>query len=138
MSKEYSVRDLNTMSQNLISEAVDLLFPNVENKHPEYFVSVGQVTSLFRELNKGKDEQGNYIIDKTTFARIFDEIVGMAYGVSFAQFLAEDEEAQCAWDDEQDCFIYWDKSKGLESAMPVLMHSYEEDFDEDFDEDFED
>ena len=140
MSEGYSVTDINSMSESLREEAINLLFPEIEDQYPEQFVSIGQIKSLFRDNNKGKDRQGNYVIDKSTFANIFDEIVGIAYGVSFARFLAADEDAQCAWDDEQECFIYWDKSKGVETAIPVVMDSGVKDFDddEDFDEDFDD
>lgn len=100
----YIVNDLTHLASSIRKNAA-MGIGDTENQDLDSFMSIGQVENVILE-NTDKDEDNNIIMDEDQYNSIFDEVTDWIINSGLAKLAAEDK-IQCAWDDEQNCMVFW-------------------------------
>lgn len=100
----YVVNDLTHLASSIRKNAA-MSVGDTENQDLDTFVSISQVASVILE-NTDKDEENNIIMDEDQYNTIFDEVTDWIINSGLSKLAAEDK-VQCAWDDEQNCMVFW-------------------------------
>ena len=108
MSDIYIVNDLTNLASSIRKNAA-MSIGDTENQDLDCFMSIGQVENVILE-NTDKDEDNNIIMDEDQYNSIFDEVTDWIINSGLAKLAAEDK-IQCAWDDEQNCMVFWHDKK---------------------------
>jgi hypothetical protein len=101
---KYIVNDLTHLASSIRKNAA-MNIGDTENQDLNTFVSIHQVESVILE-NTDKDEENNIIMDEDQYNTIFNEVSDWIINSGLSKLAAEDK-IQCAWDDEQNCMIFW-------------------------------
>lgn len=104
MSDRYIVNDITHLASSIRKNAA-MGIGDTDNEDLDAFVSIGQVENIILE-NTDKDEEDNIIMDEDQYNTIFDEVTNCIFNTGLAKLAAEDK-IQCAWDDEQNCMVFW-------------------------------
>lgn len=100
----YIVNDLTHLASSIRKNAA-MSVGDTENEDLDTFVTIIQVENVILE-NTDKDEDNNIIMDEDQYNTIFDEVTDWIINSGLAKLAAEDK-IQCAWDDEQNCMVFW-------------------------------
>lgn len=104
MSDRYIVNDITHLASS-IRKNTAMGIGDTENEDLDIFVTVPQVETIILE-NTDTDEENNIIMDEDQYNAIFDEVTNWIINAGLAKLAAEDK-IQCAWDDEQNCMVFW-------------------------------
>lgn len=104
MNDRYIVNDLTHLASSIRKNAA-MSVGDTENQDLDTFMSIGQVENVILN-NTDKDEDNNIIMDEDQYNSIFDEVTDWIINTGLAKLAAEDK-IQCAWDDEQNCMVFW-------------------------------
>ena len=104
----YVVNDLTNLASSIRKNAA-MSIGDTENQDLDTFMSIGQVEGIIL-TNTDKDDEDNIIIDEDQYNSIFDEVTNCIINSGLSKLAAEDK-IECAWDDEQDCMVFWYKEK---------------------------
>lgn len=104
MNDRYIVNDLTHLASSIRKNAA-MSIGDTEDQDLDTFISICQVENLILE-NTDKDEDNNIIMDEDQYNTIFDEVTNWIINSGLAKLAAEDK-IQCAWDDEQNCMVFW-------------------------------
>lgn len=103
MSDRYIVNDIIHLASSIRKNAA-MTIGDTENQDLDTFMSIGQVENIILE-NTDKDDDG-IIMDEDQYNTIFDQVTNWIINAGLAKLAAEDK-IQCAWDDEQNCMVFW-------------------------------
>lgn len=104
MNDRYIVNDLTHLASSIRKNAA-MGIGDTENQDLDTFMSIVQVENVILN-NTDKDEDNNIIMDEDQYNSIFDEVTDWIINTGLAKLAAEDK-IQCAWDDEQNCMVFW-------------------------------
>lgn len=104
MSDRYIVNDITHLASSIRKNAA-MGIGDTENENLDTFMSIGQVKNIILE-NTDQDEDNLIIMDEDQYNNIFDEVTDWIINAGLAKLAAEDK-IQCAWDDEQNCMVFW-------------------------------
>jgi len=114
----YSIVDLNNYAIAIRDSAASS-FAEDYTENLDDFISVKQIINLIKKNSIGKDEEGNYLIQATSFDETFNQIRNWLYGVGLAKLAAKGH-VECAWDNDLNEMIFWlsDDAKTTISNKP--------------------
>lgn len=104
----YIVNNLTRLASSIRKNAA-MSIGDTEGQNLDSFMSIGQVENVILE-NTDKDEDNNIIMDEDQYNSIFDEVTSCIVNSGLSKLAAEDK-IECAWDDEQDCMVFWYNEK---------------------------
>jgi hypothetical protein len=101
----YAIKDLNDYASQLRELSANSI-SNSYSENLDDFISIGQLISLIIEKSQGFDENNHVLIDEETNESLFYIICDWIYGVGLSR-LASQNLVECAWDDQQNCMVFW-------------------------------
>lgn len=110
MSQEvYAITDLNGYISQMRSAAAKSLSDSEEDNLDD-FISVGQMTNMIKKECLGFDDEDRPLLDEEVNEKIFEETAIWIQNVALARLAAQDL-VECAWDDETNDMVFWQKEK---------------------------
>lgn len=100
----YIINDLTNLAISIRKNSA-LSFSGTYTENLDDFISIAQVENIIVQ-HTDIDDDGNMIIDEDQYNTIFDEVSNWLFNIGLAKLAAEDK-IQCAWDDENNCMIFW-------------------------------
>jgi hypothetical protein len=101
----YAIKDLNDYASQLRQLSAKSISENY-TENLDDFITLGQLISLIMEKSQGFDEHNNVLIDVDTNEDLFYIVCDWIYGVGLSR-LASQNLVECAWDDQQNCMVFW-------------------------------
>lgn len=105
----YAIKDLNEYASQLRELSANNISENY-TENLDDFITLGQLTSLIREKSQGTDENGHVLISEKTNEELFYIVSDWIYGVGLSRLVSQNL-VECAWDDEQNCMVFWSAEK---------------------------
>jgi hypothetical protein len=101
----YAIKDLNDYASQLRQLSAKSISENY-TENLDDFITLGQLISLIMEKSQGFDENNHILIDEETNEDLFYIVCDWIYGVGLSR-LASQNLVECAWDDQQNCMVFW-------------------------------
>jgi len=105
MEEYFIINDIGNYAKNLRHLVASHLKENYTENLDEY-ISLEQLQTLILEKCQNTDDSGNILISEELNEEIFNATCDWIYGVGLSK-LASENLIECAWDDEQNCMVFW-------------------------------
>ena len=89
-----------------LRKAAAKMLSNEEHRNMDEFITINQCIQIVKEKCIGTDEKGRYIINTDSYAEMLIDIAEQIYQSALSK-LASNDVIQCAWDDKEDCMVFW-------------------------------
>lgn len=109
MSEMYSITNLEGYATDLRRAAAEYICENFNDNLDEY-VSIYQVINLVHNYASGYDDEDRPMISEVNNEDIYGEVVTWIHNVGMAKLAARDM-IECAWDNELNEMVFWNKEK---------------------------
>lgn len=106
MNKTYSITDLDGFCLQIRNNAAQTIGDNTEDL--DQYITPQQIKQITESFSLGVDENDDIIIDEDGFDQIFENVVDSIYQSGLSKLASEDK-INCAWDDENNCMVFWAK-----------------------------
>jgi hypothetical protein len=103
----YAIVDIHGYVSQMRDAAAKNISPDYDENLDEY-ISLDQMTNLVEEFCLGHDANNRPLLDEDTNEKIFEETSSWIHGVGLAKLAAKDL-IECAWDNELNDMIFWNK-----------------------------
>lgn len=103
----YSITDLEGFCLHVRDNAAKTLCDNNKEDLEEY-ITTQQVKNLVQSFSLGTDDNNDLMIDESSYEQILDAIIDDIYQAGLSKLAASDK-INCAWDDAENCMIFWAK-----------------------------
>ena len=109
MSEEFCIKNVAKLADTIrVNAAETLIDKEIKDVVLNEFVTIGQIISIIDQKALGYNEEGDLIIDSLIFENIFDEVTQIIYQSSLSKLAAKGS-IECAWDEEKETMIFWNK-----------------------------
>lgn len=105
----YSITNLEGYATDLRRAAAEYICENFNDNLDEY-VSIHQVINLVHNYASGYDDEHRPMISEVNNEDIYGEVVTWIHNVGMAKLAARDM-IECAWDNELNEMVFWNKEK---------------------------
>lgn len=109
MAKVYAIVDLKNYAFQMRDAAAKSLNDNNHDNLDEY-ISVSQVINLVNNVCLGFDDEDRPLLNEETNEKIFEDTSIWIHNVGLAKLAAQDL-VECAWDNESNEMVFWNKEK---------------------------
>jgi hypothetical protein len=114
MAEFYSITNLEGYATDLRRAAAEYICENFEDNLDDY-VSITQVVNLVHHHADGYDDEDRPMITETNNEDIYGEVITWIHNVGLAKLAARNM-LECAWDDELNEMIFWNKEKNQDES----------------------
>jgi hypothetical protein len=105
MSEQYQIINLEKYADFVRKKAARSFAENYEDD-VNTFVTLNQTISMIKENSIGKDEEGKYLMDDSSYENLFVALKLRIYNSGLSK-LASQGKLECAWDDDKDNMVFW-------------------------------
>lgn len=105
MENYFIIEDLPKYIEGLRHSVADYIYPNYTDNLDDY-ITLAQLQSLVLETCKDRDESDRVLITEDMNENLFITVCDWVYGVGLSR-LASQNLVECAWDDKQNCMVFW-------------------------------
>ena len=109
MSELYSITNLEGYATDLRRAAAEYICENFDDNLDDY-ISINQVIDLVHHYANGYDDEDRPMISESNNEDIYGEVVTWIHNMGLAKLAALDK-LECAWDDELNEMVFWNKEK---------------------------
>lgn len=106
MNDCFVINDIEKLAYSIRKNAALTISPD-SSEELDNFISINQMRNMIYNYAIRTDE-GDLILDEAGYESIFDETSSWIINTGLAKLAAEDK-IQCAWDDESNEMIFWQK-----------------------------
>jgi hypothetical protein len=114
MAEFYSITNLEGYATDLRRAAAEYICENFEDNLDDY-VSITQVVNLVHHYADGYDDEDRPMITETNNEDIYGEVITWIHNVGLAKLAARNM-LECAWDDELNEMVFWNKEKNQDES----------------------
>jgi hypothetical protein len=114
MAEFYSITNLEGYATDLRRAAAEYICENFEDNLDDY-VSITQVVNLVHHYADGYDDEDRPMITETNNEDIYGEVITWIHNVGLAKLAAKNM-LECAWDDELNEMVFWNKEKNQDES----------------------
>lgn len=107
MAEVYAIINLEGYATQLRDAAASSLSENY-TENLDDFISVKQIINMVNENCVGYDEHDRPLLDEESNNQVYEDTVSWIHGVGLSK-LAGQNLIECAWDDDQNDFVFWKK-----------------------------
>ena len=107
MSELYSITNLEGYATDLRRAAAEYICENFTDNLDDY-VGINQIIDLVHHYANGYDDEDRPMISETDNEDIYGEVVTWIHNMGLAKLAGRDM-LECAWDDELNEMIFWNK-----------------------------
>ena len=109
MSEIYAITNINGYVSQMREAAANSICENNTDNLDNY-ISIEQMVGLVKNYCLGFDDDDRPLLDEDRNQKIFEEAATWIHNVGLAKLAAEDL-VECAWDDELNEMVFWEKEK---------------------------
>lgn len=113
MSELYSITNLEGYATDLRRAAAEYICKNFDDNLDDY-VGINQIIDLVHHYANGYDDEDRPMISEADNENIYGEVVTWIHNMGLAKLAGRDM-LECAWDDELNEMIFWNKENQDES-----------------------
>ena len=106
MNDSFIINDIEKLAYSIRKNASLSISPD-SSEDLDNFISINQMKALIQN-NVVSSDNGDLILDEEGYENIFEEAAAWIINIGLAKLAAEDK-IQCAWDDESNEMIFWQK-----------------------------
>jgi len=112
--ENYIITDIESYAQTVRETCFNYLKysngpSNSVNENLDDYIKIPEIISLVTkkcELN----ENDQFVLNEEIHEDIFQDVCDWVYGIGLSK-LVSDNLVECAWDDEQNCMVFWSPEK---------------------------
>lgn len=105
MNDTFIINDIDKLAYSIRKNAALTISDSSDNL--DSFISIGQMKNLINNYVI-ISEDNDLMLDEEGYEQIFDETSTWIINIGLAKLAAEDK-IECAWDDESNDMIFWQK-----------------------------
>jgi len=114
MSELYSITNLEGYATDLRRAAAEYICENFDDNLDDY-VGINQIIDLVHHYANGYDDEDRPMISEADNENIYGEVITWIHNVGLAKLAARDM-LECAWDDELNEMVFWNKEKNQDES----------------------
>jgi hypothetical protein len=109
MSKQvYAITDLNGYVSQMRDVAAQNISENSNQDNLDDYISIDQMIGVVKSNCLGYDDNDHVLLDEKRNQKIFEEVSIWIHNSGLAKLAANDL-VECAWDDELNEMVFWQK-----------------------------